>query len=155
MATELLPGVFTTLFARLGAEAEARAGMALEAVGDLVHDRAVQVVSARSHAYRTPTPARRGGPPASISGTLAKSLTRTPAVPGVLGWEVKVGTAAGMFPAYSSRTPSSLYGLYLETSGAGRSHIRYPFLADSLHKVGEPAAITVFKTLFASGWGTI
>lgn len=154
MASLLEPGVFTALFAKLAAEAELRAAPALVEVGRLVEDRAIQSVSARTHAYRTLTPASRGGPPASISGTLAKSITHTMPALGPAGWEMKVGTAAGMYPPYgSSRTPSSLYGHYLETAGAGRSHARYPFLGPAFHAVAVEGAYVVFKTAFATGWG--
>ena len=150
---ELLPGVLTQVFARVLVEAQERARLGLEEVGKLVHERAVQSVSARSHPYRTATPASRGGPPAMISGTLSKSLTVTPATPSAQGWQVKVGTAPGMYPACNHRTPSSKYGYYLEVAGAGKSHVRYPFLAAAAHAVAEPAAYTVFKALFAGPWG--
>lgn len=153
MPRPLTPGVFTELFARLSVEAEARAAVALTAVAKLVQDRAVQSVAARTHPHRTKTPANRGGPPASVSGTLARSLTYTPPIGGPQGWEIKVGTAAGVTPPYSSRTPSSKYGMYLETSGAGRSHVRYPFLAGAFHATALEGAYVTFKATFASGWG--
>lgn len=145
----LAPGVFTEVFARLSVQVEARSAVALTAVAKLVHERAVQSVSARTHPYRTKTPASRGGPPASISGTLARSLTCTSPILGPQGWEIKVGTAAGMTPPYSSRTTSSKYGHYLETSGAGRSHVRYPFLAAAFHATALEGAYVTFKATFA------
>lgn len=153
MPKPLVPGVFTELFAALSAQVEARSAVALSAVGQLVHERAVQSVSARTHPYRTKTPATRGGPPASISGTLARSLAVSPPTLGPMGWEVKVGTAAGMTPPYSSRTPSSKYGHYLETAGAGRSHVKYPFLAAAFHTTALAGAYVTFKATFAFGWG--
>lgn len=152
MAVELIPGIIAERLAAIVAQAEVRSAAALDQVGVLVHERAVSSISARSHAYRTPTPATRGGPPAMVSGTLAKSLTHTTPEPSADGWQVKVGTMPGMTPPYSSRTPSNLYGHYLETAGAGRSHVRYPFLKAAFDVTAKPAALVAFRAVFA-GFG--
>lgn len=149
MAAELAAGVLAARLTAIAAEVNARSAAALDEIGRLVHERAVSSISARSHRYRTPTPASRGGPPAMVSGTLAKSLTHTTPRPTGLGWEVKVGAMPGMFPPYSSRTPSSLYGHYLEAAGAGKNHIRYPFLEAAFHATAEPAALVAFKAVLA------
>ena len=148
----LAPGVLSAIFERLQAQTALRTPAALLEVGVLIEDRAIQLVAARTHPYRTHTPASRGGPPASVSGTLARSITHTTPTAGLLGWEMKVGTAAGMYPPYS-RTPSSLYGLYLETTGAGKSGIRFPFLGPAFHAVALPGAHGVFQAVFGVGWG--
>ncbi|MCW2900926.1 MAG: hypothetical protein JWO67_3191 [Streptosporangiaceae bacterium] len=143
----LAPGVFTAIAARLSVELEARAIVSLNGVGLLVEDRAIQSISARSHAYRTPTPASRGGPPAMVSGTLAGSITHD-----LTGLSMRVGTAAGRFPPYGKgRTPSSLYGLYLEKLGAGINHITYPFLKPAFEAV-RPGMSTVVRAAFV-GFG--
>lgn len=149
---ELAPGVLAGMLGKLSAKVEVRAPLALTEVAKLIEDRAIQSVAARTHSYRTPTPASRGGPPASISGTLAKSITHTTVKPGVAGWEIRVGLASGMYPPYRSRTSSSMYGKYLETSGAGRSHVRYPFLLPAFHAVALHGAYAVFKAAFAGSW---
>lgn len=149
MAAELAPGALAAALARVAAEVQAGAAVALNEVGRLVHERAVSSVSARSHPYRTPTSATPGGPPAMISGTLARSLTHTSPQHSAQGWVVKVGTMPDMVPPYSARTPSSLYGHYLEVEGAGRSRVRYPFLKAAFDATAEPAALTAFTAVFA------
>lgn len=143
----LVPGVFAPLMARLTVELEERAKVALEGTGLLVETRARQSISSRSHPYRTPTPASRGGPPAMVSGTLAGSLTHE-----IDGMLMRVGTTGGQFPPYGKgRTPASLYGLYLEKLGAGINHITYPFLLPAFKAV-EPGILTVVRGAFA-GFG--
>ncbi len=149
---ELRPGVFTELFASLAAQASAKAAAALEAAAAAVRDLAVQKVSQQSHPYGTKTPARPGGPPAMISGTLARSIGQSAPQLGFGTVSIQVGMIPGNFPFYSSRTPSSLYAKYLATTGAGRSGVRYPFLADALHEAGKDAATAAFRAAFSGNW---
>lgn len=151
----LRPGVFTEMAAKLIVELEVRAAAGLEATGKLVEDRTRAAITAQSHAYRTPTPASRGGPPARISGTLAASLSHSkPAAGGVGGLVMRVGTVPGRFPPYGrGRTPSSLYGLYLEKLGAGVNHVTYPFLKPTYERV-KPEIAGVIRAAFA-GFGRV
>jgi hypothetical protein len=152
---ELAPGMFTELFAKLGDQVIGKSMMAIEAAATAVKDRAKQSVSQQSHPYGTKTPASPGGPPAMISGTLAGSIGQSAVELGFGSLSVKVGMIPGNFPYYSGRTPSSLYAKYLETTGAGRSGVRYPFLADALHDVGKDAATAAFRAAFSGGWAGI
>ena len=58
MATELVPGLFTRLFAELAVEAEARAHIALNTAGGEVEKQAKLNASNGEHAPRTKTPWR-------------------------------------------------------------------------------------------------
>lgn len=152
MPRPLAPGVFTEIAARLAAEMETRAVVALEGVGVLVETRARETLTSRSHAYGTPTPASRGGPPAAISGTLAGSITHSKPEMAGLQVTMRVGTAPGRFPPYGKgRTPSSLYGLYLEKMGAGVNHVLYPFLLPAWQAV-RPGVATAMRAAFV-GFG--
>lgn len=149
----LEPGVFTELFTKLGAQVAARAAEALEAAAVIVEDRAINLVSARSHAHGTPTTASQGGPPAMISGTLAKSITHSRPEIGPAEIKVRIGMEPGNFAPYYSRTPSSMYAKYLETGVAGRynRNASYPFLKNAFGRAHEAVKVT-FKATFSRPW---
>lgn len=133
---ELRPGMFTSLFAKVGEEAIRRHKQSLTAVA-LAIEREAKINAGKggSHKYGTKTPASPGGPPAIISGTLRRSVTHTPVAPAPgLGFEVKVGLAKGVYPPYGkTRTASSLYGLYLETGL--RNGTTYPWFVPAYRAV--------------------
>lgn len=151
MQGELRPGVLRELFTRLADEAEVKARIALEAVGLAIEKQAKINASAGSHRYGTPTPASRGSGPARISGTLVRSITHTPLIPTGFGWEMRVGLAGGLYPTYrskrgghTSKTPSSLYGMYLEKD------LGYPFLGPAVTFGTSHVAAVVFREVFAT-----
>jgi hypothetical protein len=150
MAARLAPGQFTAVFARVGLEAEKRAAVALTQVALAIERQAKINASNGAHPFGTPTPATRGSGPARISGTLVRSITHTRVRPTGGGWECQVGTAQGMFPPYGkNRTPSSLYGLYLETE------LDYPFLEPAFHFGCHVVAPGAFASAYGSGWRQI
>lgn len=144
MAGELRPGVFEQIFTRLAARSVATGAAAMTSLALAVEVRAKQNLGRASHPYGTPTPAAPGGPPALVSGTLRRSVTHSRPSPMPGGIEVRVGLGAGFYPAYARRgrsrrgggrgmrTPSSRYGLYLETGL--RNGARYPFLRSAFRE---------------------
>lgn len=149
MATEIGPHTFSRLFESLNLEVEARTKKALAATANLVERQAKINASSGAHKYGTPTPARPGTGPARISGTLVRSITHSPVrLAGHKELEVTVGTARGFYPSYGSgsRTPSSKYGLYLETVW------NYPFLMPALKFVMGAPVRGVWKEAFGAGW---
>jgi hypothetical protein len=146
-SVELAPGMMTALFARLGLEAHAAVAEAMLPLALAVERQAKINASSGEHALRTKTPASRGSGPARISGTLVRSITHSEVTPSVGGWEVKVGTAGGLFPYYNRHTPSSKYGYYLETGL--RNGAKYPWLAPAVHMVGEISIYAIFAAAFA------
>lgn len=155
MATELRPGVFTQLFTQLDVETKARARTGLTQLALVVEKQAKINARVGSHKYRTPTPASPGTGPAVISGTLRRSITHTPVIWSGVGWETRVGMAAGLYPPYgnSKRTPSSKYALYLETGL--RNGDKYPFLRPALvFAIGVPAEL-IWREVFGAGWRQI
>lgn len=152
MARELLPGVFTEMFTTMAAKTLVKVGAALEPVALAVETEAKRNASQGEHAYGTPTPARPGSGPARISGTLVRSITHdSPRPSGVGAVSIRVGPAGGLFSPHNRRTPSSRYGLYLETGL--RNGSTYPFLKPALRKVGPPTARAAFAAVFNAGWG--
>lgn len=149
---ELRPGMFAELFAEISAAAQAKAREALNELGDAAVKQARINVSSGRHAYSTPTPARPGSGPAIISGTLRRSITRTSAVRTAGGWELRVGTQPGQIPPYS-RTPSSRYGLFLETGL--RNGAVYPFLGPAVRFVRQVVAPQVYQRVFQPLWPRI
>ena len=154
MATELRPGVFARLFTELDAETKKRAKTGLTQLALVVEKQAKINARVGSHKYGTPTPARPGTGPAVISGTLRRSITHTPVVWDAGGWTTRVGLGAGFHPPYgSNRTPSSKYGLYLETGLKNGS--KYPFLLPAFRfAIGVPAEL-IWREVFGAGWRTI
>ena len=149
---ELRPGMFRDLFARQVIHAQAATTAGLIALALDIERETKTALGRTSHRYGTRTPARPGGPPALISGTLRRSITHTRPTPVPGGVEVRVGVGSGFHPTYPGRrasTSSSRYGLYLETGL--RNGTTYPFLL--------PAADKVFRTSqvaarFRAAWRT-
>lgn len=146
---ELGPGVMSATFMKLAAEGVARGPIALEALADAILKQAKTNASNGSHDWGTPTPARPGEGPAKISGTLVKSLDRTPISRTATGSEVRIGTRPGMVPPYS-RTPSSKYGSYLETGL--RNGARYPFLTTAFTFGVRVIAPALYRKAYGEGW---
>ncbi|HEY0419978.1 MAG TPA: hypothetical protein VGC80_10715, partial [Acetobacteraceae bacterium] len=141
---------------RWGAESAVRARQGLAAVGLAIEKQAKINASNGSHRYWTPTPATPGLGPARISGTLVRSITHTNPMPtATFGWEMKIGLAAGMYPTYrgrgrtfTSKTPSSQYGKYLEEGLPNGA--RYPFLSTAASfGIGHVAAVVAFSAAFS------
>lgn len=152
---ELRPGIFAALFSEINVAAQAKARIALGRLADAVERQAKINASSGSHPYGTPTPASRGSGPAVISGTLRRSIGRSPIVFTGGGWETKVGTGAGQFPPYGrGRTPSSKYGLYLE-KGMLRNGATYPFLSPAVRFVRTVVAPQVYQEVFRPAWPRI
>jgi hypothetical protein len=147
MATEIRPGVFGALFARLAAKSEAAGPMMLTPLALAMERQAKLNLGKSSHPYGTRTPAFKGGPPAMISGTGRRSITHTrPARVGE-GWEVRVGPGAGFYPPYGhgKRTPSSKYLYYLETG-------EYPFLGPAFDTVTATTTVGAIAGWIAIDW---
>ncbi|TQF04756.1 hypothetical protein E6W39_24185 [Kitasatospora acidiphila] len=123
----------------------ARAG--LIATADAMVKQAKTNASTGRHAWGTPTPATPGTGPAVISGTLRRSIIREAVKRSADGWETKVGLRPDQLPPYNSRTPSSRYGLYLETGL--KNGARYPFLEPASRLAGVQAEVN-FRTAFAA-----
>jgi hypothetical protein len=149
---ELAPGVLSTILARIAVQAEAQVAAALEPVALAVEREAKLNASHGEHPRGTPTPAAQGSGPARVSGTLVRSITHSPVAHDGTGWETRVGTSAGLYAPYNRRTPSSLYGYYLEVSGAGRSHARYPFLLPAFDSVVKAGVTAEFIRMLATAW---
>lgn len=154
MPVEMVSGIIAQRLARLGVELRAREPVVLVATATAVMERARANLTAARHPYGTLTPARPGGPPAMISGTLANSLAITKPVMTPLGMVLHVGVKAGAFPPYGrgNKTEAAKYGYYLEVTGAGRSHIRYPWLMPAVHAVSHAAAMASLRGAF-TGFG--
>lgn len=149
MAEEMVAGIIAARLARLGVELRAREPVVLVATATAVLERARANLTAARHPYGTKTPARPGGPPAMISGTLAGALALTHPTVTPLGYTLHVGVKAGAFPPYGKRpTEAAKYGYYLEVTGAGRSHVRYPWLMPAVHAVGRGAAQAALRSAF-------
>jgi hypothetical protein len=148
---ELRPGVLRDLMAVVvtAAEDKTRAGLT-EAALALEREAKLNLSKGGTHRYGTPTPARPGGPPALISGTLRRSVTHSPIARGAFGWETRVGLARGFYPPYGRRrTRSSKYGYFLETglwNGA-----KYPWLLPAFHSI-VPRMVGINAKLFDYGW---
>lgn len=152
MARELAPGVITEIFAQAAAGVIAKLGVALTPVALAIETEAKKNASNGQHAYRTKTPASPGEGPARISGTLVRSITHTEPAPTITGGvSIRVGPAGGLYPTYrrQSRTPSSKYGLYLETGL--RNGSTYPFLGPAFHKTAKETARASFAAVFGGG----
>jgi hypothetical protein len=146
-SVELAPGLIAALFQRLGLEAHAAVAEAMVPLALAVERQAKINASSGEHALRTKTPAHPGSGPARISGTLVRSITHSEAKPTAGGWEIKVGTASGLYSYYNRRTPSSKYGYYLETGL--RNGTKYPWLGPAVHMVDHVSIYAVFAAAFA------
>jgi hypothetical protein len=147
---EMVSGLLAARLARLGVELRAREPVVLVATATAVLERARHNLTAARHPYGTPTPARPGGPPAMISGTLAGALALTKPVMTPLGMILHVGVKSGVYPPYGrgKKTEAAKYGYYLEVTGAGRSRVRYPWLMPAVHAVGHTAATASLRSAF-------
>ncbi len=154
MAAELGPGVIRDLLAKTALVAEQNTRRALTATGLAIERQAkINIGKGGTHKYGTPTPASPGGPPALISGNLRRSITHTPVIRALGGWEMRVGVAAGFYPPYGkTRTASSRYGWYLETGL--RNGARYPFLTPAFHTI-MPRVHGITAEFFRGPWPKI
>lgn len=150
MATEIKPGVFTSLFLQIDAQAEAKSQLALTRLAIEVEHRAQSDLSRLSHRYGTKTPASPGGPPAKISGNLARSVTHTMVARDGVGWSTRVGTRPGLYPWYSHRTPANLYGRYLETGL--RNGSTYPWLVPAFRWAVAMQGPMIYREVYGTGW---
>lgn len=160
MATELRPGVFTEIFAKLAVEATMRARKATVQMALATERQAKVNVSTGAHAYGTRTPATEGAGPAVISGTLRRSITHMPVFAVTGGWMSLVGPAPGFYPKYPApkhhraaspkpRADSAKYGYYLETGVYG--HV-YPWLKPALRVVEITAGPVILREVFGAPW---
>lgn len=151
MSDELTAAALRRILTRIESRGTAAARTGLIAVAEAMVRQAKTNASNGSHPYGTPTPARPGEGPARISGTLRNSITRTAVRKAAGSWETKVGLRPGMAPSYPgrhrTRTPSSVYGKYLETGL--RNGATYPFLKPATYLVPIQAEVA-FKATFAS-----
>lgn len=151
---EVSAAAFRRLFAHLERTADTTVRSGLLAVAEAQVEQAKTNASNGSHPWGTPTPASPGSGPARISGTLVRSIVHTAVVPWGGGFETKVGLKPGQTPKYprskSSRTPSSKYGLYLETGL--RNGATYPFLLPATHMFHIQADIAFRKTFSEAKW---
>lgn len=150
---ELVPGAMSALMAKLAAATEAKIPPALTAVALAVQKQAVINASTGAHVYGTPTPAWPGTGPARISGTLVRSIAHSGVRRGAAGWEVRVGLLHGLYPTYrtsrggyTSKTPSHLYGEYLERGL--RNGNQYPWLLPAYHHAIRIVVPVVMAQLF-------
>jgi hypothetical protein len=149
VAQEFTAAALRAALARVEARGIATARAGLIGLGDAVVKQAKINASVGSHAYGTPTPARPGTGPATISRTLVQSIIRTAVTRDAAGWTTKVGMLPGRYPPYST-TPSSKYAYHLETGL--RNGARYPFLGPATHMAAIQAAITFGKAFAAAAW---
>ncbi|MBB4893567.1 hypothetical protein FHS39_002598 [Streptomyces olivoverticillatus] len=151
---ELRPGMFTRLVTEIDRSAQLKTRTVLTRLAGAIERQAKVNASNGSHPYGTRTPARPGAGPAVISGTLRRSLTHTPVAWTGGGWETKVGTGGGAFPPYGrGRTPSSRYGLYLETGL--RNGSTYPFLRPAFRFGVTIVAPQLYQAVFRPLWPRI
>jgi hypothetical protein len=150
MATEMVPGVFTAVFAKQATKGRATGAAALTQLALAVERQMKLDLAVNTHKYGTATTATRHGPPALISGTLRRSITHTRPAPGLFGWEVRVGVAGGFYPPYpkkGTRTASSEYARYLELDPG-----LYPFMAPAFRKVIDAGGVAQIGRLMTADW---
>ncbi|MFE5868819.1 hypothetical protein ACFQ6V_09215 [Streptomyces roseifaciens] len=146
---ELRPGIFSRLFTEINRDGQMKTRTVLSQLANAIERQAKVNASVGAHRRGTPTPASPGTGPAVISGTLRRSITHTPVVPFGISWETKVGTGVGFTPPYG-RTPSSRYGLYLET-GLKNGAV-YPFLQPAYRFGITTVAPQLYRRVFGAGW---
>ena len=140
------PGALTARLAQVQVAADAGVARAVSGVAAAVEREAKLAVGrAGSHLVGTPTPASRGGAPAIITGALRRSIVHTTAIPtGLTSWEARAGMAAGVYPPpakpgrQAGKTPTSRYGLYLETVWD------YPFMGPAFNVVAHTTQFVSF-----------
>lgn len=141
---ELAPGVFTEMFVKLAAVSEVVTVAVLNEGARQVRD-ATRNSFVGVHAYGTPTPARRGGPPSRVSYALHEAMTFTAVTASTGGWQVHIGPRPGVFPQHG-RTDSATYGNYMERGRSGRGHLAFPFLEPAFRRTMDAAHIaTLFR----------
>lgn len=152
---EWRPGVLEGLLAERVARAGAANRSALAAVARAVETEVKTGLTRTSHPYQAwgqRTTASPGGPPALVSGTLRRSITHTAVALDPVGLFTKVGTGVGFYPWYGkNRTPSSMYGKYLETGL--RNGATYPFLAPPAERVMRMSAPAIWAAYFRAEVG--
>ena len=151
---EFRPGAPTAIFAKIQDSVIGKGRIALAPVADGIVATAKRYASQGSHAHRTPTPSP-GNPlgPAIISGTLVKTIDRTPVVRISRGWLCQVGIRPGVYPPYNNGNEmSSVYAYILEVEGAGRSRHRFPFLYPAAEYGFLILAPTIYQRMYGSGW---
>lgn len=154
---EWRPGVLELELSKKVVGAQGRNVSALAAVARAAETQVKTELTRTTHPYRTRTPATPGGPPALISGTLRRSITHTRVRADLLGLFTNVGTGVGFYPTYPPakrprggvhrKTPSSKYGLYLETGL--RNGATYPFLKPTVTVVVRTRAQAIWASYFA------
>ena len=142
---ELRPGMFTEIFAKALEKANEMDRRALGLVAAAAERQAKVNANGGSHKLGTPTPAQKGSGPATISGTLRRSITHTQVERDGLGWKSNVGMTGNVYAPYNSRTPSSKYGYYLETVW------NYPFLKPACTFAMRVAGPVIWQSQFRSG----
>lgn len=150
MAEEFSVAAIRAVLSRIESQAIRASRTGLLGVADAMVKQAKTNASNGRHAWGTPTPASPGRGPAVISGTLRNSVIRTAVVRDAAGWSTKVGLKPGQFPPYSSRTPSSRYGYFLETGL--RNGARYPFLGPATQMAAIQAAVLFGRAFAAANW---
>lgn len=153
MPQELTPEAMVAVFTRLEGQTESRKRIAVGSIADAIVRAAKEDLAKNTHTYKTRTTATPGGPPALVSGTLRRSVVRTAVTLTALGWETRVGVAAGFYPTYggkAGRTASSKYGFFLETGLKNGS--KYPWLKPAYERVRDTLAPGIVATVFTAGW---
>ncbi len=156
---ELKPGVGRVLFARLAQEQQKRTRMALVALAQVIERQAKINLTGYTHKYGTPTPAPPGTAPALISVNLRRSITHTPVARVSYGWMVRIGTATGFYPTYTTKTGGAVkgktaahvYGYILEVEGT-RAGNTFPFLKPAFEFGVRIAAPVIFHEKYGTGW---
>lgn len=149
MTRELRPGVFIAIFDRLAVQAEALGPGALTALALDMERETKKSLARTSHRYGERTSARRGGPPALVSGTLRRAISHTRAERTATGWEMRVGVARGFYPPYpkrGKRTAASEYGYFLERE------LDFPFLEPAFRAVVARTSAASLGRLLRADW---
>lgn len=151
----LKPGVPTAMFGLIDQEFRLRGRIALTPLADAIVRQAKINASNGRHAYGTPTPARPGLGPATISRTLVNSLDRSTVERQPFGWFVQVGTAINRYPqTYKSKKPSSKYGYILEVTGLKNGN-KYPFLYPAFKWGVDHVATVIYTEKYGTGWSRL
>lgn len=156
MATEVRAGTFAKIMTEIEVGTRVRCRVALMQLALVVEKQAKINARVGSHKYGTPTPARPGTGPSTISGNLRRSITHSAITRTGDSYSILVGTAVGFFPNYgngASRTPANKYGYYLEKGLKNGS--KYPFLIPAFKfAIGVPAQL-IYQDAFGSGWSAV
>jgi hypothetical protein len=142
---EIGPGLIGGILGGIGKDAMNRSQQMLTKLAITTETLAKKNASNGSHKRGTPTPARPGQGPAVISGTLRRSLTHEPVKFSGIEWFTRVGTMAGLYAPYDHRTPSSLYGWYLEFVTG------YPFLGPAAKQAFHSIS-SLSREVFGAPW---